>query len=349
MTSPMTLAAAAGLLLAVVLIAWQGPGAVVDALAGVGLGALWIVLIRALQIAGAGLAWWMLIPAGSGALLRGCLLLRWVRDAINTLLPVAQIGGEIVGARLLVVWHIGGGLAGASVLVDLLVQTATQLAFSFLGVSLLARLGGEEQLIRWLLVGLAVMTVAVAGFFASQRMGGVRLLERLLLNIASSPRWHALISVGNVHQALQVIYARHAPLAAAAGVHLIVWFIGALEIWIALAYMGYPVGYVKALAIESLGHAVRAAGFLIPAGLGVQEGGFAAICAVLGIPAPAAIALSLVKRVPEIALGIPGLVAWRILEGREQKSAAWDAVGVGPEAPQAASMGTDAAGGRAAE
>jgi hypothetical protein len=35
-----------------------------------------------------------------------------------------------------------------------------------------------------------------------------------------------------------------------------VWFIGALEIWIALAYMGYSVGYLEALAIESLGHAV---------------------------------------------------------------------------------------------
>ena len=344
MTTPMTLAAACGLLLAIALIAWQGPGAVVQALAGVGLGALWIVLVRSLQIAGAGYAWWLLLPAASGSQLRGCLLLRWVRDAINTLLPVAQIGGEIVGARLLGAWRVGGGLAGASVLVDLLVQTATQLAFAFLGVFLLARLGGEQRLIRWLLVGLAVMTVAVVGFFASQRMGGVRVLERLLLRIAASPRWRALVSVGNVHEALGVIYARHAPLAAAAGVHLIVWFIGALEIWIALAYMGYSVGYPEALAIESLGHAVRAAGFLIPAGLGVQEGGFAAICAVLGIPAPAAIALSLVKRVPEIALGIPGLIAWRVVEGREKRGAAWPAAGAEPDASQARCLHKDTAG-----
>jgi putative membrane protein len=312
----MTLAAACGLLLAVLLIGWQGPGAVFEALAGVGIGALWIVLVRSAQIAGAGCAWWMLIPAGSGRLLKGCLVLRWVRDAINALLPVAQIGGEIVGARLLAVWRVGAGLAGASVLVDLLVQTATQLAFSFLGVSLLAKLGGEQRLIRWLLLGLALMTVGVAGFFATQRMGGVHLLERFLMRIAASPRWRTLIGAANLHQQLEIIYGRHAPLAAAAGVHLFVWFVGAFEIWIALAYMGYSVGYMEALAIESLGHAVRAAGFLIPAGLGVQEGGFAAICAVLGIPAPAAIALSLVKRIPEIVLGVPGLLAWRVLEGK---------------------------------
>jgi putative membrane protein len=319
MTKPMTLAAGCGLLLAVVLILWQGPAAVVHALASVGIGALWITLVRCVQIAGAGCAWWMLLPGATGELLRGCLVLRWVRDAINTLLPVAQIGGEFVGARLLRVWRVAGGLAGASVLVDLLIQTATQLAFAFLGVALLARLGGQQQLISWLSLGLLVMTLAVIGFFATQRMGGLRVIERFLMRMVADPRRGAFLGAANIHDALQVIYARHAPLAGAAGVHLIVWFVGALEIWIALAYMGYSIGYMEALAIESLGHAVRAVGFLIPAGLGIQEGGFAAICAVLGIPAPTAIALSLIKRVPEIVLGLPGLLAWRVLEGRDKR------------------------------
>jgi putative membrane protein len=319
MTKPMTLAAGCGLLLAVGLILWQGAAAVLHPLASVGIGVLWITIVRCVQIAGAGCAWWVLLPGAGGELLRGCLVLRWVREAINTLLPVAQIGGEIVGARLLRAWRVGGALAGASVLVDLLIQTATQLAFAFLGVVLLARLGGQQRLISWLVLGLLVMTVGVLGFFATQRLGGLRVIERLLMRMLASPGRGAFRGAANVHDALKAIYARHAPLASAAGIHLIVWFVGALEIWIALAYMGYPIGYTEALAIESLGHAVRAAGFLIPAGLGIQEGGFAAICAVLGIPAPTAIALSLVKRVPEIALGLPGLLAWRVLEGRDRK------------------------------
>jgi putative membrane protein len=322
MARPMTLAAGGGLLLAILLIVSQGPPAVFEALAGVGIGALWIVLVRSLQITGAGGAWWVLIPGRRGELLTGCLVLRWVRDAINSLLPVAQIGGEIVGARLLTVWRVGAGVASASVLVDLLVQTATQLLFAVLGVLLLARFGGEQQLIGWLSVGLLVMGLAVTGFFLTQRMGVARRLERLLLRAAASPRWGAIAGGANFHHALRAIHARYGALAIAAGAHLIVWFIGALEIWIALAYMGYSVGYLQALAIESLGHAFRASGFLIPAGLGVQEGGFAAVCAVLGIPAPVAIALSLVKRVPEIVLGLPGLLAWRVLEGRSRSHAA---------------------------
>ena len=70
------------------------------------------------------------------------------------------------------------------------------------------------------------------------------------------------------------------------------------------------------MAIESVGQAVRAAGFLIPGALGVQEAGFIAVCAVYGIPAPAALALSLVKRVPDITLGLPFLFVWHAQETR---------------------------------
>ena len=186
---PMSLAAATGLLLALALILSQGASSVLAAVASVGVGALWIILIRTWQIAGAGGAWWTLLPDAGGELAKACLALRWVREAVNTLLPVAQIGGEIIGARLLTRWGVGGGLAGASVLVDLLVQTATQLIFAMIGVMLLATLGGERQLIVWLSLGLLVMLIAVTAFFATQRFGAFRLLERALARMAGNPCW----------------------------------------------------------------------------------------------------------------------------------------------------------------
>ena len=79
---------------------------------------------------------------------------------------------------------------------------------------------------------------------------------------------------------------------------------------------GLPVSYADALVVESLGQAVRAAAFLVPGAVGVQEVGFIAVCAVYGIPAAAALALSLVKRVPEIVLGLPFLFAWHVHEAR---------------------------------
>ena len=66
----------------------------------------------------------------------------------------------------------------------------------------------------------------------------------------------------------------------------------------------------------SLGQAVRSAAFIVPGGYGVQEGGYMLIGAFYGLPAETGLALSLIKRVREIILGIPGLLDWQIFEGK---------------------------------
>lgn len=78
--------------------------------------------------------------------------------------------------------------------------------------------------------------------------------------------------------------------------------------------MGMPVNAAEALILESLTQALRAAAFPVPSGLGIQEGGFIALAGFFGIPPEAALALSFVKRVPDLAIGLPGLLAWYWLE-----------------------------------
>ena len=50
---------------------------------------------------------------GGGPRLRMFMVLRWIREATNNLLPVAQIGGEVVGARLLSLFGVGMAKAAA--------------------------------------------------------------------------------------------------------------------------------------------------------------------------------------------------------------------------------------------
>lgn len=316
MTRSFALAALAGILLAFALVAWQGFATVAQAFAGVGWGLALIVAIRVAQVVGAGVSWWALIPDFPRFRLWTAVKLRFIREAINTLLPVAQVGGDIIGARLATFYGVDGGSAGASVLVDLLTQTATQVVFSLVGLGLLAAIGGNEVLIFWVSVGLALMAAAVVGFFFFQRFGGFAMIERGLLRLAQSPAWGSLAHVANLHDRLQAIHADHRRVAISFLAHLAAWFVGALEIYVALRFMGYDIDFGDAVVIESLGHAVRAAGFLIPGALGIQEGGFIALCAVYAIPAPAALALSLAKRVPELVLGLPALLAWHAMEAR---------------------------------
>ncbi|MFX6269937.1 lysylphosphatidylglycerol synthase domain-containing protein, partial [Acinetobacter baumannii] len=77
-----------------------------------------------------------------------CISLRFVREGINTLLPVAQVGGDLIGARLLTRRGTPGGMAGASMFVDLMTQAVTQLVFTVAGLLLLMQITGDGPLVR---------------------------------------------------------------------------------------------------------------------------------------------------------------------------------------------------------
>ncbi len=310
------LASSLGLGLAVALIAAYGLAPVLAAVAAAGWGVALVMLVRAGETAAAGVAWWFLLPGARRVGVGACVLLRWLRESVNCLLPVAQVGGDFVGARLLTFRGAEGGAAGASVVADLFAQTVTQFIYTVIGLAGLIHAGGDTAIVRGAAIGLALLGPALAGFFAAQRFGGFALVERALLRLSRDPRWAALGSAASLNARLQDVYRERARLGAGFAVHMAAWFLGAGEAWVALRFMGYPVTYAQALVIDSLGHAVRGAGFVVPGAVGIQEGGLVALCAVFGIPAPAGIALSLIKRVPEVVLGVPGLLLWQVAETR---------------------------------
>jgi putative membrane protein len=312
----LVVAAGLGLALAVAIIAYEGFGAVTQAFAAVGYGLAVVTLLRAIELAGAGLGWWLIFPAEAATPFYVCVWVRLIREAINTLLPVAQVGGEIVGARVMTVFGVAAGLAGATVLVDTLMQVVSLLLFVIVGLGFLAMDGLSDALVASMAAGVSIMGLALAGFFIAQRFGGAKLVDRALMMAAEKFNWSSLANLASLHDNLMRIYADVPRFVVAMLVHLGFWFVGALEVLVALSLMGYPVSLADAVVIESLGQAVRAAGFLVPGALGVQEAGFIAVCAVFGIPPAEALALSLVKRVPEIVLGPPFLFAWHAHEAR---------------------------------
>jgi putative membrane protein len=311
-------AAGLGLLLAVAIIAKEGVGAVARAFVAVGLlGIAAVIMLRLLALAGAGAGWWLIFPAKAKASLVACIWVRLIREAINVLLPVAQIGGEIAGARVMTFFHISAGLAGATVLADMLMQVVALFLFVVTGIAILAGQGADDGLLSVAVAGAAIMAVLLAGFFAVQRFGGMKLIDRGLMKLADRFGWSALVSLATLHDNLLRIYADLPRFAVAMIVHVVVWFIGAFEVLVALRLMGHSISFADAVVIESLGHAVRAGAFLVPGALGVQEAGFIAIGAIYGIPPAAAVALSLVKRVPDLVIGVPFLFVWH---GHEVKA-----------------------------
>jgi len=92
--------------------------------------------------------------------------------------------------------------------------------------------------------------------------------------------------------------------------------VGSGEIWLALWVLDLPDSFLNALILQSMVLTIRSAAFAVPAGLGVQEGGYLLVGSLLGIPGDGAFALSLVSRAREIGLGIPALIALQAIEAR---------------------------------
>lgn len=317
-----TLASIAGLCTVVVLLMSSGLDDVAAAAVSAGWGAAIVVLTRVAAVAWAGLGWYVVFPKDSAAKLADCITLRFVREGINTLLPVATVGGDFVGARLLAKRGVAGGLAGASMFVDLMTQALTQLLFTVAGLCLLWQFTGDGPIARTVAGGLAVAVPALAAFYLIQRKAGRWVIQGLLNRFASGREWRALGAVDVLYDGLRRLYEAHGRVSAAVAIHFAGWIIGTLEVYVCLHFMGYPIDFGQALVIESLAQAVRGAAFAVPGALGAQEGGLIALCALFDIPAEAALALSLVKRFADLGVGLPSLLSWQRIEAKLRTQAA---------------------------
>jgi putative membrane protein len=263
------------------------------------------------------LAWWVLFPKSDRLPLRKLLWMRWIGESVSTLVPSAAVGGDIVRARLAALRGTPLPIAAASVLVDITLGVFTQIAFTLLGLALIVTVTGRESFVGPTLIGALLGIVAIIGFYIVQRLGMFRFIGVIISRIANSPDWHSLVHGGEtLDRTIGALYSRRGSV-----IGCCAWTTGSLvlgsgEIWIALHAIGLQATPINALILQSMVLTIRAAMFPIPGALGVQEGGYVIVGSLLGIPGDAAFALSLIARARELAVGIPGLIAWQVIEAR---------------------------------
>jgi putative membrane protein len=244
------------------------------------------------------------------------VLLRFVREGINTFFPLAVVGGDVIGARLLVQFGVATNLAVASVLVDVFSQVVCLIVFVLTGVGIVASLVGNRTVTSTAIGLLAIAVPAVIGFFLTLNFGAFEPVVRWLTAFGEKRQWRVFDHVVDLGARLQQIWRNYRGLSESFLIHIVTIFFGAIEVWIALKFMNHPVGVIEAVAIESLGQGSRSAAFILPGGMGVQDGALITVCALFGVPAEVALAMALIKRVPDLILGAPALMGWQALEGR---------------------------------
>ena len=307
----------AGLSAIVFLVAWNGIDTVARIIAVGGWSILLLGFFFIFDLGGGALSWRLLFAPARAPSLGQSLLATWMCSAVNSLLPVANIGGEVVRARQVMRHGIVGSAAGASVVVDKTVQALTVLIWGLIGLALLVGHTGDREVIAGAAVGFALFATGVAGFFAIQRFGVFGPAVRAVASITNRAYWHGLAgSAAELDHVIRATYARLGRFAGAAALKLATRVALATELSVAAYLMDRHIPLVDAFIIRSLAVSARAAAFAIPSGLGAQEGVFVAIGALLGYPADLMLAVSLATRVREIVPYIPGLAVWQLVEGR---------------------------------
>ncbi len=311
-----------GVIVVIIIAAWimrDGFGDVGGALDSAGWsGVALMALTHVLPVALCGIAWGLLqddVPTLKFS------VARWIKDGVGELAGILPLSGEMAAIRLMTRYGFRVADASAIVMVDVTAEAIAQFFFSLLGVALWLHLYPDAAVTRWALIALGVSIPGLAIFVALQRSVVMRFLETLPSRIMPHA-WNAPDADSGVHAAVNALYADHRRFARSIFWHILAWAAGALEAWVALRLLGYPLGLAEVLALESIIYAIRSVAFVVPGAIGLQEGGYMLVGAVLGLPTEIALAVSLLKRGRELLMGLPALFAWHFIEHSTAKAKA---------------------------
>jgi glycosyltransferase 2 family protein len=288
-------------LMAVTSVGWHG--FLLVALAQIGL----------FLILGAG--WAALLPRSRVRHLPAMIWGRAVRDSAALLLPFSALGGFVAGARAVTLQGIAWPVAAATTFTDVTTEFLAQLAFALFGLLVLLRLVPDSGLIAPLSAGL-VVALGLGGLAIVLQRGVAPIFRFLGGHIAGPWLSDVTDQADRVQAEIDQVHRGKGWLALGFALHLSAWFGTGAAAWLAFHLLGADVTFVQALAIEAVLHAALTLTFMVPGAVGVQELAYTALGAVFGCPPEVAIAVSLLRRARDVALGVPVLLGWQYLEAR---------------------------------
>lgn len=293
------------------------------ALTGVGWqGAIGLAGWRVLPVALCAWGLWAIVPrpivpGHTTVSLGAAFTSRLARDGVAALLPVLPAGGEMVSARMLCLNGVAAAPAMAATVADLTLEIAAQALFSGLGFIMLLLAVPGATASNWGGLAIALPLCMMAGLSLLQHPKIAAWLSGMAVKLAGNG-----LTTHHLTQAIAATYSQKRKVLLCALLHFAGWLIGVGEAWLALRWMGHGLPLANVVALESVVFAVKGIAFMVPWSIGIQEGGYMALGAALGVPPDIALGLSLLKRLPDVALGLPGLALWQWAERGNRRAAA---------------------------
>jgi len=244
------------------------------------------------------------------------LAVRQLRDSAGDILPFTQIGGIALGMRVMALGSVAAPRAVAVGVVDVTTELMAQSLFILTGIALATpAIKADPHLgpyLDWLTAG-AILFAGGIVVFAYLQLAGSRMAGKLLGT--ESLGGHAV----SFRDAIHLLYRQRGRVALSFWLHYLGWCASGCWLWLVFQVLGAPLALPSAIAIQSLLEALRSATVFVPAAIGVQEAGYAALAPLFGLAPETGVAVSLLRRARDIAVGVPALLIWQLVEARRIK------------------------------
>ncbi|MDR4506096.1 MAG: flippase-like domain-containing protein [Candidatus Scalindua sp.] len=254
---------------------------------------------------------------------RDLFSIRLAGEAINMIIPSANLAGEPVKAYLLKKHNVSMVEGIASVVISKALMTISQIVFVMVGVGFLlfqlnvsvSRLIG---IIAMTLLGIPVIILILftqkRGIFSSllgllrlfkikiryleENVERLRVLDENILDFYRNYKKNFCLSIT---------------------FYFLGWMAGLIEVSLVLYFTGYPAGFLPTYIIESLSTVAKGITSFIPGSVGGQEGGIIMIFSCMKLSASIAITFCILRRFRELIWTAAGLfllsrLEWAIAE-----------------------------------
>lgn len=323
----MNLVAKIGLGIGLALWTWLvwhvGPWLLLHYLQRVGWGILALLAVGALRNGFRAVAFrWALGEDRACISFLGAYRILMISEAVKFVAAAGVVFGESAKGTLLAK-RVSTVRAVSSVVIDVVFYQLSAALFLLCGAVLMACFGSGLTLPRrlsWIVgIGVASLLAAVILGYAREWRTTRRLVVKVVQfghSVGSFGKWFSKHEQKIAETGDQVadFHRRHSRylygiLLLDMAAHLASVF----EVMLALRLLGEPTSYLGAVAIEALTKIVRLGGTVIPANIGVFEGGTALVARTTGYTAAAGMALGMVRQLQSLlwaGTGFFALLAW---------------------------------------
>jgi uncharacterized protein (TIRG00374 family) len=243
-------------------------------------------------------------------------MIRQAGMAFNYLTPTAHMGGELVKGALL--GREGDGTeAATAVAVGKLALASSQIGFVVAGslVSLILLDVPGRLMLGWS-IGTLFFASGILTFFVLQRQGKLGVVVRALSRSRFGGRSISKLDgfVSGVDQQLRAFHRdRPGDFIGAMVFHAIGFSCGIFQTWIFLTAIGFENPWSMGIMVWFVGAWFDLIAFIVPAGLGIQEGSRVLIFHELGFRSLSGLTYGLVLRVLKLFWAVVGLGCYALL------------------------------------